>query len=157
MQTPYRNIDRLKTISTGLFLCISSVSFLVDFFFFFVNSSALVLKTIYVNLQPHSPRQVDWLDVALPWLSAKHRTLLDDTEREVSFCCKDQRNQHTLSIGKERSPFLHVRGPCLCSMYSPCPKGFGSRLSPRLRGIRSYISYRHTVINEHYKQSGWDR
>lgn len=59
MQTLYRNIDRLETISTGLFLCVSSVSFLVDFFFFFVNSFAFVLKTIYVNLQPHSPRQLD--------------------------------------------------------------------------------------------------
>lgn len=45
-------------------------------------------------------------------------------------------------MGKACSVLLHVKWLCLCSMYSPCPRGFGSRLFPRLRGVYSYISCR---------------
>lgn len=64
--------------------------------------------------------------------------ITDNKYHRIKMC--DYADKPTLSIGKECSPLLHIMEGCLCSMYSPCPRGFGSRLSPW--SITLYISYR---------------
>lgn len=88
-------------------------------------------------------RRPDWTWVCLGFLknTNSHWMLLRARKLTVLLCWDDECDKPTLSIGKECSSLLHIFWLCLCSMYSPCTRGFGSRLSPRLSGVCSYISY----------------
>ena len=105
----------------------------------------------------HFPLQrwFDWTWVCLGFLknTNSHWMLLRARKLIAPLCWDDECDKPTLSIGKECSSLLHIVWLCLCSMYSPCTRGFGSRLSPRLRCVRSYISYREAQWKHNIRES----